>query len=81
MDRLVGVGHAEVGFAHQPEAEFSAVFCGVNFTASVAGRPFDDLRGGGLKAILANQYCNHDQPIPFSLHVATPMPELTDRGK
>ncbi len=56
---------------------------GLNWSTSITGNPFQCLGAydEGLESLLAQQYADHEAPIGFFLHVATPRLTFLDKGK
>jgi DNA topoisomerase VI subunit B len=54
---------------------------GVNWSPALDGIPFDDIGSRSLEGILGETHCGEDEPILIALHLTTPNPRWTDRGK
>jgi DNA topoisomerase VI subunit B len=69
----------ECAFGYRQGASHRTMITGLNWSAAVAGNPFQSALN--LGALLVDQRCGEDEPIAFFLHVASPCLAFLDRGK
>jgi hypothetical protein len=71
----------ETAFAWNPEARSRGLVTGVNWSPGILN-PFRQLgRFLSLDAVLQEQRVGVGEPVMFLLHLASPRPEFSDRGK
>ena len=72
----------ESAFAHCPEAEERELVTGINWTPTYRD-PFTSVGeyGDSLSGVLGDEYAGSEEPIIVLVHLATPKPVFTDRGK
>jgi hypothetical protein len=73
----------ECAFSFRPDDSHRIMVTGLNWSSSVSGNPFQCLGAydEGLESLLAQQYADHNAPIGFVLHVASPRLMFLDKGK
>jgi DNA topoisomerase VI subunit B len=72
----------EAAFGYRPKAAGRRLITGINFAPAIVN-PFRTLgaAGSGLDAVLQDLRAGPDQPVVILLHLTTPRPAFTDRGK
>jgi hypothetical protein len=73
----------ESAFGYRGEhGESRSIATGANWSAAISN-PFRSFgaTGEGLESVLADMRAGRNEPIVFSLHLAHPRVEYTDRGK
>jgi DNA topoisomerase VI subunit B len=75
----------EVAFGYRPganEGEGRILVTGINWSPAIGANPFRSPRyGESLDGVLANQFCDEDEPIAIFVHLTGPRIDYTDRGK
>jgi hypothetical protein len=72
----------ETAFGWVPKEGKRRLVTGVNWSPGILN-PFRELgqRGYGMDSVLANLRVDNSEPVIVMMHLATPRPQYTDRGK